>query len=60
MLYSVRDENDNEVTDNKLRNECIFASRKDMSYTYFDGVKYHIEKVETERTGFKQIKIKKD
>lgn len=60
MIYSVKDTANNEVTNNRLRNEVIFAAKKDMTYTYFEGVKYDIEKVETDRQGFKQIVIKKD
>jgi hypothetical protein len=59
MLYNVKDEAGKELTDDKLRNEIIFADKKDMTYTYFDGVKYDIEKVATDRSGFKELKIRK-
>lgn len=60
MLYSIKDESGNEITDNKLRNEIIFSAKMDMSHTYYKHEKYLIEKVETDRVGFKQLSVKKD
>lgn len=60
MLYSVKDEEGNELTVNKVRNEIIFAAKKDMTYTYYEGVKYNIEKIESDRKGFKQLIVRKD
>lgn len=60
MVYSIKDEKGSEITDNKLRNELIFASKQDMSYTYYNSIKYHIETVHTDRQGFKQLNVKED
>lgn len=60
MIYSIKDETNHEVKDNRLRNEIIFSAKINLQYTDYEGTRYHIEKMPTERVGFKEIRIRKD
>lgn len=60
MLYSILCGDGKELTDNKLRNEIIYAHTTDKTSVDYRGETYHIERVKSERVGYKQLQIRKD